>query len=212
MNFFKGHKKDKKAKKNNSANTQYTTYQRVDCSAKHLSPIHLGSGLLYGLPGKDHSKDLKDVNIFLLDTYLPWGCYSNCFVDGKRLHDIIYFPIDDRDIPVDVDDFYRVLKFAIKKLNAGKSVGISCFGGHGRTGMVLAILYGIFHKEEKDPIAAIRKMGCDKWVESFKQAAFVYAVLGIDMPFESLYKEYEKGGYSYGSSTAYHGATGFGWY
>jgi hypothetical protein len=61
-------------------------------------------------------------------------------------------------------------------------------GGHGRTGMVLACVYGLFQDPEcLDPIAEIRQKGCEEWVECEKQARFVFKTVGH--PYIEIYKD-----------------------
>jgi protein-tyrosine phosphatase len=51
-----------------------------------------------------------------------------------------------------------------------------CDGGHGRTGMIAAVLLsylGVIPAEE-DPIVYLRKIYCEKAVETIAQEALVY--------------------------------------
>jgi len=182
------------------------------CLEDHLTPFNLWEGELYGLPGAHHQKNFKDLNVFLIDSFTPYGVYSNYKMEEPNAPwDIIYYPVDDRKIPVDLSNFYAVINEMRRALQAGKEVAVSCYGGHGRTGMFVSTLYGLFHKDCTDPLTAVRLAGCKKWVETYKQAAFIFKVLDLKFPEKKYAKEFEPptyGGFSYEQNNYPHHAQG----
>lgn len=155
------------------------TYITKECEHPAL---HVDGGMLWGLPGGQHAKRLAefDLSVFLSDTYLPYGLYANygAVNEAKR---IIYLPIEDMGIPK-MHLFTQVIALIRAELVLGHSVAVSCVGGHGRTGMVLAGVWGSAHPADPNPIAAIRTLGCAKWVEGMRQINFVHEYLGKAVP------------------------------
>lgn len=144
------------------------------CLPLHLKPLKCFNGSLYGFSGKYHSEHSHDLNIFLTDTWLP----AIPLVSGKiqsygSSKPTIYYEIADRHAPRNEGGFNFLLRTTVDYLKMGKSVAVSCLGGHGRTGLVLACLWQISHPTCKDPIFAIRQQGCKKWVESEEQARYI---------------------------------------
>jgi protein-tyrosine phosphatase len=50
---------------------------------------------------------------------------------------------------------------------------VFCQGGHGRTGTVLSVLYGMTHPDDGDPVAIIRGLYCKEAVETDSQIAYI---------------------------------------
>ena len=54
--------------------------------------------------------------------------------------EFVAFPVPDRGVPSSRDDTFRLVKSLEAKLVAGKTVGIHCRQGIGRSGMIAACL------------------------------------------------------------------------
>jgi len=146
------------------------------CDEDH-KPLTLWAGKLLGLSGKEHIKNLSDVNVWLTDTYIPEAMFTlGLKAEDEKVAHILY-PIDDMDAPKNDLRFTAMLDLLVERLKAGQTVTVSCFGGHGRTGLVLACLVGRAGTEQA--IAHIRAQGCEKWVESKTQVEFVSHILGV---------------------------------
>ena len=162
------------------------------CDDKHKTGIKILEGTLYGYPGIYHSSHREALNIFLLDSWVSRGLYSKGLPADlynkirKYSKADLFFPIKDQMVPENLSAFDDLLDIAMTYLAKGSKVAVSCMGGHGRTGLVLAIIYGLIHPQELDPIAAIRLLGCSKWVESELQARFIFKKL--NKPFIDTYK------------------------
>jgi hypothetical protein len=68
------------------------------------------------------------------------------------------------------------------KLGPQLDVLVMCGAGHGRTGMVLAILYGLFMGDcMPNAIAIVRRYVCKYSVENRKQIEYIEKILGENM-------------------------------
>ena len=92
--------------------------------------------------------------------------------------------IQDYGAPWDLDtEFWVSLAEDVKRLlDDGTSVLVCCYGGHGRTGLVLSILLGLIRPDlvGQCPIQTIRDIYCKNSTETRGQAEYVYLTLGID--------------------------------
>lgn len=66
----------------------------------------------------------------------------------------------------------------IKHLPVEGNVAVSCYGGKGRTGTVLAILKSLLTNEDADPVKSIRDSYCEDAVESDIQVKYVERITG----------------------------------
>ena len=89
--------------------------------------------------------------------------------------EILYYPTKDFGVlPDDVlDDLVAKI---IDRLDHGVKVGISCMGGHGRTGYVAAAVLG--KRGFDDPIEYLREHYCTESVESVNQVRHIASFLG----------------------------------
>ena len=101
--------------------------------------------------------------------------------------------IQDYSAPWDLDaEFWVSLADDVKRLlDNGTSILVCCYGGHGRTGLVLSILLGIIRPDlvGQCPIQTVREIYCGNAIESLGQAEYVYLTLGLDfdeLTFNSL--------------------------
>ncbi len=81
----------------------------------------------------------------------------------------------------------------LEQLAQGKEeykVLVSCLGGHGRTGTALAILYGLI-TGSKTPVKDIRKLYCEKAVESKAQVKYLEKILKIKVEEDLTDFEYD---------------------
>ena len=149
---------------------------------------------------------LKHLNIWLASSYVTgFYFYRNlpCTISGQPKEIVLL--IVDRQTPESMQAFNRGGDVAIDFLKRGKSVAVSCYGGHGRTGLMLACIAARLCPNLDDPIDFIRKQGCQKWVESEDQAEFIFKLARKPMP--KKYKDtpralpnfYQGGMYGYGA-------------
>lgn len=53
---------------------------------------------------------------------------------------IVQFPIPDRGVPEDVEEFCALVLLLIEEISRGKKIYIHCKGGHGRSGLLVAAI------------------------------------------------------------------------
>jgi hypothetical protein len=91
----------------------------------------------------------------------------------KKVVTGVVFNIRDRNAPSDVTRFKKMITWLALQLVAGKRIHMGCFGGHGRTGTVLAALYAEINPGDKNAIEWVREHHCKKAVESKDQVSFL---------------------------------------
>lgn len=143
----------KKTKTNTKTNIQSITIPKC-----HNGPVEIFPGLLLG--SEREAIDMKTNIIVALASLEP-----EIWKKGWR-GEIWYYPTRDYStLPLDVQS--ALVSRILSALNKGKTVGICCLGGHGRTGYVAALVLGKLGIE--DPIDHLRKNYCSKAVESKEQ-------------------------------------------
>jgi hypothetical protein len=155
------------------------------CAAKH-PPLPLGEGLVvYG--GSCLSPVITDADIYV------------GFDAGMRLENLtwpwekkkgILFPIHDGGVPR-TDDADNLINYLTEQILSGKKVHLGCIGGHGRTGLVLALLVKKI-LGDVNAITYVRDFYCKKAVETQKQVEWLSKNFGI-LPAQPSH--YEKGSY-----------------
>ncbi len=160
--------------------------------------LKLGKGRLYGWSGTCHNdrlarpleekqKDGDVISLFLDVSKIPsMFMYSNSrmALPATEPEDkIIFYHIQDRGTPRSTSEFKILVEALRTHLEEGGWVYVSCHGGHGRTGLILAILYGLM-TGHKNPIKKVRKFYCDKAVESYEQKKYIHNWLGLPEPKE----------------------------
>jgi len=88
----------------------------------------------------------------------------------------LYVPIEDYGIPT-VEDMDLIVDFIKYHTSKDREVVVSCIGGHGRTGTVLAVWAGL--NGIKNPIRYVRERYCECAVETEEQEGFVKYYLEI---------------------------------
>lgn len=169
---------------------------KVKWDCEHHEPEHIikfkNGAQLRGFAGHVHAKtinkkDFKEnwINVFLEKSFLPeWWVYSNdaSLMPSKGAPErVVLFKIEDRNVPISLGEFEWLAKRLHKALRDGETVAISCIGGHGRTGLLMSILYGLM-TGSKTPIDDIRNRYCEKAVETYEQKCFVHDYLKLAKP------------------------------
>jgi len=91
--------------------------------------------------------------------------------------EILYYPIPDRGVlPLDVLE--ELTGKILERLKQRFSVGVFCFGGHGRTGYVLASVIGKL-LIDADPIQYVWEELCPRAIESQEQINSIAEFLGM---------------------------------
>ena len=107
----------------------------------------------------------KNIKSWLI---LDIGCLLD--IDINKIDTKFYFaPIDDFDVP-SFETMNKIIEFVAENVKTG-NILTSCIGGHGRTGIVLSIWAGLNGIEK--PIEYVRKIYCEKAVETLSQEMFV---------------------------------------
>ncbi len=89
----------------------------------------------------------------------------------------ILFPITDRSVPKDIDQFKKLIEYVAKLMQDGLKVHAGCIGGHGRTGLFYTALVRHFDVT-KDAIQYVREHYCKKVVESTEQVKWLMEHFG----------------------------------
>jgi len=183
-----------------AAPTKTTTFaESYNCHAGNVKIFSIGKGTLYA-GGKNHG-----MNIFGVDIVIDLADTNHDFVSklsrvrpknikaketfqeliayeaaNNKVPEILVLSIDDFKTPPPSWDkeFWKILTSTIRKeLEGGKDILIHCLGGHGRTGLVIAILLKILRPDllgESDPITYLRKNYCEHSVETAGQIDYVF--------------------------------------
>jgi hypothetical protein len=69
-------------------------------------------------------------------------------------------------------------------MDKGQDVLVACMGGHGRTGMAVAILAGLMRPDiiGDDPLTWIRSVYCWECVETVEQERYIFEILEFEPP------------------------------
>jgi protein-tyrosine phosphatase len=109
------------------------------------------------------------------------------------------FRIKDFGVPNVKLETWALLADSVRQLMAeGINVVVFCQGGHGRTGMVAAILCSLLGVGGTDPVKYVRSVYCNSAVETHDQHKYVHQVLGLPEPQDIGYKHEIK--YTYPST------------
>jgi protein-tyrosine phosphatase len=72
----------------------------------------------------------------------------------------VHFPIADRGLPADEPTFVVFIDDLIARINKGRKLYVHCWGGHGRTGTVMATLLARLHNIDAKEALAMWKHTC----------------------------------------------------
>lgn len=148
------------------ATVDYKPYVYTPC---HTGPVEVVPHLFLG-----NRREVLKMPKAGVDTIVSlYSLDGDIWETGFR-GEIIYCPIDDYSVlPDDVAD--GLANKIIDRLASGHVVGISCFGGHGRTGYVAAIVLG--KMGYADPIEYVREHYCEEAIESNIQIMHIAEML-----------------------------------
>lgn len=139
-----------------------------------------------------------------LDSYDGWICLEPmalCSFKHMRSqeHSIIFTSIQDFTAPTS-HQMDEIILFMHDK----KKVLITCNGGHGRTGTVLAIWMHLQEGDEINPIKRIRNLYCNRAVETIEQESFIYEYLNYPPPIPLLIEEEDELGFLFNTKKQKH--------
>lgn len=134
-------------------------------------------GVLYG--GSCQHPIVKDADVYVgLDYGMAFQQKHYPWLQQKPGPVEFQFKITDQAAPSDEKNFVAMIAWLKERLLEGKRVHVGCFGGHGRTGLVLAALVKEIDGIE-DAITHVRQVYCKKAVESKVQVKFLNKTFGI---------------------------------
>lgn len=140
-------------------------------SVCHVGPIEVLPGLFCGSESEILYSLRSGSNY---DVLVPLNDLSGEVWKYGFRGEIMYYPIEDYSILPD-EVLHEVADKIIKNTQEGKKVGLFCFGGHGRTGYVAAVVLGKLGF--KNPIKHLWLNYCTKAIESNEQAKQISKVL-----------------------------------
>ena len=131
-------------------------------------------GKIYTHPYPHLIKNVKEKwkynNIILVVSLLESYHYKK--IDYGDIESINY-PITDFSIPKVIESFKKCIDYLLTLIKSGNNIAIHCFGGHGRTGTVAAILYAILNNiDGQESLLKIRQLE-PNYVETTEQENFV---------------------------------------
>ena len=194
--------------------TTKATYQRVECHTGNKQIIQLedeGSGwLLAGgwsrratIRGNQAVIDLTGTHTLTSQDIEPANdagriAFKNILKTAGTTVPILHLYIKDFDIPNDMKSYHWLaLADDVRAImQEGKDVLVVCQGGHGRTGLVVAILARILRPDITgvDPITWLREHYCQEVVETSAQITYVFDMLDLLRPPSITARSYYGGG------------------
>jgi len=107
-----------------------------------------------------------DVVISAIDPDVPMTTFGEKLFEEYHSVEYIYLPIEDFRAPVyTLEDYKKILDAITRNISKEKiSLGVYCFGGHGRTGTILAVILYHFAGID-DPVGYIRENYCKNAIE-----------------------------------------------
>ena len=109
---------------------------------------------------------------------------------------LVDLEIVDYQAPEYGRDLWELLVSELSKLSDPIKVLVMCMGGHGRTGTVLSVIWGLFGGQTGDPVRYVREHYCHKAVETAQQLDYVEKITGLQvtsLPVRESFNKYKKG-------------------
>lgn len=134
---------------------------RPPCSHKNRAPVPYSPTpevTIWGGPQPQKDWNLKTVLVVNL-------------LESKTKTEDVWFPIRNWDIPDDNEMFDVLIDALIQRASKGDEIYVHCFGGHGRTGLVLGAVAAKLGIE--DPVEHVRKHYCQRAIETPEQEQYV---------------------------------------
>ncbi|MGI4991056.1 protein-tyrosine phosphatase family protein (plasmid) [Halobacteriovorax sp. GFR7] len=144
----------------------YHTHPKVPLDAAVKGELYGGNGF-----APCHKADLY------VDLNPRQGIQAHRTYDTKDGGKYINFPIPNMGVP-NLKKLHKLVDTLVTALEAGEVVHVGCIGGHGRTGLVLAVLV----KKLTGNVNAVhwlRDNYCNRAVESAQQIDYLYDHFGI---------------------------------
>jgi protein-tyrosine phosphatase len=197
----------------------YNTVKPVYKACHHGNVIimGMGKGILYAggfSRGAQHKENMLLIDLtgseYKKNVYTTSNEFNSIQMIKNDGRDYINLPIKDYDIPcMDFSFWYSFASDIKNYLLSGKDILIACDGGHGRTGTVLSILWGILNND-LHPIESLKKVYCSEIVETIEQEEYIKCMINkeVYIPVQryNSYIEYSYKNlpeYNYGSLTDY---------
>jgi hypothetical protein len=129
-------------------------------------------------PDKQTVREDPDVGIYLANVWMKlspiWSTGTKRGLSfGLNDYPAVFVNWTDMDVPK-FDVLCNVVNYAVQQIYAGKKVEIGCYGGHGRTGTLLAcIMIKILGISGNEAIDKVHKDYCQHAIETSKQEAII---------------------------------------
>lgn len=109
-----------------------------------------------------------------------WASYASSEFNTHLRGAVIYWPWVDMKVPEDLEQAARRILELHRVHEAGTTIEVACYGGHGRTGTLLAVLAAL-HAEwpAQEAVSRFRDAYCHRAVESQEQELFVEQMIEI---------------------------------
>lgn len=173
-----------------------TTNPAERCHNTHKE-LSLGGGTILGAscnyPRPGYDVYLGFDGGMRIESLAPWRNESTSTVYAK-------LEIPDGGVPKDKAEFDAMILWLAGQLQQGKRVHIGCIGGHGRTGLVLAVLKCVID-DDQNAAEWVRKAHCSKAIETQRQVDWLQQHYGI-VPVAPRHAGWSTGSLNYGSGTA----------
>lgn len=145
---------------------------------------------------------------------LAQGAFGNLLRSLGMNTPLLNFYIRDYEVPkkIGLPQWVAFARDIENYLQSGRDVLVCCTGGHGRTGLVLAIVCSLINPKlvGSNPVPWIRKILCHDCVETHEQIAYVYNILGLPQP-TNVHPNYFGAGGAYTTKASNHSALNAGY-
>lgn len=188
-------KKKKRRKKMDAYNYGYGYGAKAICHEGNHLIVQVGDGGLYA-GGWNRDAEYEDITIDLTGDTVPrifkvvnYGrpLFKPLVKKVQNRVAWLSFPVKDFGVPeYTFSDWKMLVDIVIPEMKKGMNVLVACAGGHGRTGMAVAIMAQMIreelgHKQPDNPVSWLRGHYCKEVVETSSQEKYVYKILGLDI-------------------------------